>query len=78
MSFRIERLWAFVGQAPADDEGLIAERRLGVWLPFVAADDRRLEQLKARAALIPVPSGTRVTLVRFDVRTDVETLRSGT
>ncbi len=75
MSFRIQQLWAFVAQEPGGDEGIIAERNGDTWLPFVAADEKRIESLRARALTLPIAPGTTVRLVRFEVRTDVEFLR---
>jgi streptogramin lyase len=75
VSFRIQKLWAFVAQEPGGDEGIIAERNGDVWLPFVAADERRIESLRARAMSVPIPPGTTVRLVRFDARTEIEFLR---
>jgi hypothetical protein len=74
MSFQIDRVWIFVAQEPGGDEGVIAENRGGTWFPFVAADEKRLEQLKERARALPLTPGTTLKLIRFDARTEVETL----
>ena len=76
MSFIIEHLWLFVATHPDGDEGVIAENVGGQWLPFVAADERRLEQIKARVQALPLQPNVTVKLVRFDTRVDVETVRS--
>lgn len=75
MSFQIQRLWAFIAQEPGGDEGVIAENLDGTWFPFVAADEKRLASLKERARTLPVKPGTSIKLVRFDARTNVETIR---
>jgi hypothetical protein len=77
VSFVIERVWLFVGKEPRQDEGIVAEQRAGMWFPFVAADERRLESLKERARSLPIAPGTTIKLVRFDLRTELELLRGG-
>jgi len=78
MSFRVERLWAWISTAnPGDDEGVIAvlDERTGIYLPLVGADEDRVRSLRPRAELAVEVSGRSAQLVRFDVRTNVETLK---
>lgn len=75
LSFRITELWAFIAVGDDDEEGVIgAKMPNGSWLPFVMADNRRLEQLRPMAEDIAEASGKTVRLVRFSVREDIETL----
>lgn len=77
MSFRIKRLWAWISADNKHDaEGLVAhfDVERGIWIPLVGADEDRLSQLRDIAQKSADVSGHPVQLVRFDVRTDVETL----
>jgi hypothetical protein len=64
VSFRIDRVWLFVAQSPGEDEGVIA----------VAADETRLEGLRARTKELRLPPGTTIKVVRFETRVEMETL----
>jgi hypothetical protein len=73
--FRITSVWAFVSVDPADgDEGVLAARMGDYWLPMVAADQVRIEQLRPYAEKIGREGNVKVRLIRFDQRTEVEVL----
>lgn len=76
MSFRIDRIWAFLSVGADNEEGVVGflDRRTGQWMPMVAADEKRLRALQELAQYTAETSGRAVRLVRFDVRTDVEIL----
>lgn len=73
VGFVIRQVWAFLAVHADGDEGVIAERVGEHWIPFMAADKTRLEQLSRRARDLGKEHGKVVRLVRFDVRTEVET-----
>lgn len=73
--FRIGAVWAFLAVDPDDgDEGVVGMATPAGWIPFVAADERRLVDLREHAVAIARATGRSIELVRFDVRTDVETI----
>lgn len=75
--FRIDGIWAWVAVDPDDgDEGVIgmyAGDDLG-WLPLIAADRVRLDEMRPIAAAHALATRRPVTLVRFDVRTELEVI----
>lgn len=75
------KLHAFLGVDPNDDEeGLISVNIGGSWVPLVAADRQRLEDLRSYAQQLARQTGRVIRLVRFDARVDEETItpdRSG-
>jgi len=73
--FHIERLWAYVAVHDDGDEGIVGATVAGNLMPLVAADKARLDQLRPWAEAAARASDKAVRLVRFDRRTDVETIR---
>jgi hypothetical protein len=70
---RIEQMYAFV--MPDEDagmEGVPAFAGHGFMLPLVAADTKRLEQLRPIAQRMARETGKAITLCRFEVRTELE------
>lgn len=74
MPFEIKALHAFVAKSPSGDEGIIAARIGSDWMPLVAGDDHRLESLKGIAQDMVNQTGQTVRILRFDARTEVETI----
>lgn len=74
LGFRIQTLWAFVAVHEDGDEGLVAGMIGGQWMPLIAADEARLADLRPLAEKIVAATGKPVRLVRFDTRTEVDTI----
>ncbi|HEY7009050.1 MAG TPA: hypothetical protein VH395_08930 [Jatrophihabitantaceae bacterium] len=74
LGFYIERIWAYVAVHDDGDEGVIGFMIGDTMMPLVAADHTRLEQLRPYAREAAQQTGKPVMLVRFDQRTDVETI----
>lgn len=74
MSFRIVSLFAFLAVDDDGEEGVMAERVGGTWVPFVAADETRLEQIRARVRQLAPPYV--VKLVKFEPRVDVDVVHT--
>ena len=72
VGFRITEVWAFLAVHDDDDEGIIGELMGLTWMPFVAADPHRIEDLMPRAQAIARETGKTIRLVRFSERTDIE------
>jgi len=72
--FRITSIWAFMSVGPDDQEGIVGELLGSHWMPFIAADEHRLVQLRPLAARIAKASQSEVRLVRFSVREDIEVI----
>lgn len=65
LGFRIQTLHAFVAKGSDNDEALVAAKLGGTWMPLIAADEARLEQLKPLAQKVAAEAGVAVQLVRF-------------
>lgn len=65
--FRIKDIHAYISVGPDDEEGVCAIMINGIWIPMVAADAKRLEQLKPEAQRIATISGLTIKLVRFAI-----------
>ena len=70
--FRIADIHAFITVGDDGDEGVIGMTTPAGWVPFIAADPARLEQLRPLAVLIGKQFGQKIKLVRFSTRTEVE------
>ena len=66
MGFKIEDIWLFVSVGHDGDEGVCAFQVADGWMPMVAADEKRLEQLKPIAARLAQSTGQTVQLKRFE------------
>ena len=76
MGFVIQHIWAFVSVDPRDgDEGVCACNLGGQWMPLIAADEKRLKDLRPMAEQIARETKVDIKLVRFDVRTELETIK---
>lgn len=71
--FRIDRLWAFLSIGEDGDEGVCSISTTLGHMPMVAADRRRVDQLRPYAAKVAKTTGRPVRLARFDTRADEET-----
>lgn len=71
---RIDELYAYVSVNDDGDEGLCAfVADDGSWMPMVAADEARVEQMRPIAQGI-VRQGIPVRLLRFSTRSEIEVL----
>ena len=77
---KIEVMYAYIAheKGDSDDEGVTAFKLAGVWLPMVGADEARMKSLKSTAQEIANETGQKITLVKFSVRTDLETIEPET
>jgi len=77
---KIEFLYAYISHEKGDpeDEGVTAFMLLNKWGPMVGADEERMASLKPTAQEIANISGQRITLAKFSVRTDLETIEPET
>lgn len=72
---RIDTIWAFVSVDPDDgNEGVCAFHTGEGWMPMIAADIARLDQIRPIAQKIARDRQQAVKLVRFSQRTEEETL----
>ena len=73
--FRISSLWAWTVVGDDDEEGIPAfDAGGGVVMPMIASDRVRIDDLRPTAEQIAREMGRKVTLARFEVRTDVEVI----
>lgn len=73
--FRVTQLHAFLSVGEDGEEGVPAFQLGGSWMPLVAADATRLEQLRPLAQRIADETGRELTLAKFTVRMNVETIK---
>jgi len=74
MPDRIDAVWAWISD-DAEGEGIVGTRMPnGQWIPFIAADHERLEQLRPMAQMIADDTGRPIKLIRLSMRTDVDIL----
>jgi hypothetical protein len=79
---KIEEMYAYIAheKGDPDDEGLTAFKMPAMgfkpeqWAPMVGADEARMKSLKSMAQQIANTTGQRITLAKFSVRTDIETI----
>lgn len=72
VGFRIESIWAFLGIHEDNDEGIVGVMMGDQWMPFIAADETRLRELRGHAQMIADFTGKPIVLTKFSVREDVE------
>jgi hypothetical protein len=69
--FKIDHIVAFIAADPeTGDEGIIGTMTPNGWVPLIASDRVRLEDLKVLAGEIAREGNMRVTFCRFSVRTE--------
>jgi len=75
---KIEAMYAYIPHEKGDpnDEGVTAfmPGLSAQWMPMVGADEKRMASLKSMAQGLANASGQTITLVKFSVRTDLETI----
>lgn len=72
---KIEAVWLFISMDDDGDEGIPAMMGPdGVWLPLLAADRQRVDDLRPMAQEVATASGREVRLVEFTVMDEVEVL----
>lgn len=75
MPDKIKTMTAFVSVDEDGNEGVCATFNPGMgWMPMVGADHARVESFRDLAKEIARTSGKPVKLVRFSVRSDLETI----
>lgn len=70
--FKITTIHAFVATEDDGTDGIIGEYMGGGWMPFVCADEARVDSLRPIAQQIVKQLKKPVKLVRFSVREDLE------
>lgn len=72
---KIETMYAYIshGDGP-DDEGVTACRFGHQWAPMVGADRERMDSLRQVAQEMANSARQKITLAKFTVRTDLETI----
>lgn len=71
---RIEQMYAFVLVDETGDEGIPAITVNGLAMPLVGADMGRIDELRTLARKLAALIDTPMTLVRFEVRTELEVI----
>lgn len=75
---KIEAMYAYITHEKGDpyDEGVAAflPPMTHQWMPMVGADEERMVSLRPIAQELADATGQKITLVKFSVRTDLETI----
>lgn len=71
---RIEAIWAWLAIDEEGSEGVVGGFTGGHFLPLIASDKIRLDQLRPIAESAAQTSGMRVMLAKFTAREDIETI----
>jgi len=76
---KIEEVWAYVSEDHNEDMEDIIGREFNmfgkeVFMPFVCADQEIIKQLRPFAEEIANLSNKKIKLIKFSVRTEVETI----
>ena len=78
MTPRIDVMYAYIahGKGDPNDEGVTAffVPAFKGWLPMVGADEARMKSLMSQAQEIANTTKQKITLAKFSVRTDLETI----
>ncbi len=70
--FKITSIKAFIAEDEDGTEGVCAHSINGQWMPFVCADDARVESLKPIVKEIARTFNKKIKLIKFSVREDLE------
>ena len=69
--FTIETITAFVSVGKDGEEGVIGQLMGDHWMPFVCADEKRVEQILPICKDLCDRTGVEFKILRFSTRTDV-------
>lgn len=72
--FRISEVIAAVAVGPDDEEGVCAVLRNGVWMPLIAADDRRKPFIIEQATMIARETQALVRIIRLSGREEIDVI----
>jgi hypothetical protein len=69
---QIDQLWLVVSVDANDaNEGVCAAMVNGVMMPLIAADEKRLDQIKTLALAVKRKTGMKLKLIRFSQREEI-------
>ena len=74
MGFKISNVYLFVAVDPNGNESVPAISEGDVFMPLMATDPARVDELREIAKQMSRESGQRITLCRFSVREDLEVI----
>lgn len=72
---KIDAMYAFIAEdSGPDDEGITAHLTPMGWMPMVGADMERMDSIREVAQQIATAGGKPIRLVKFETRTELETI----
>ncbi len=74
LPFKIETLYAFIAQDGTGHEGLPAMHVGDAWMPLIAADEKRLDQLREIAQVLADGAQDKIVLCKFERRVELEVI----
>jgi hypothetical protein len=74
MGFKISHVYLFIAVDPNGNESVPAVSEGDVFMPLVATEPARVNDLREIARRLSRESGERITLCRFSVREDLEVI----
>lgn len=72
MSFRIGYIWAWTQVDENDEEGILGFYSEGTWMPLIASDRVRLDEVRAIAGAIVTATGRPAVLRKFQTSIEVD------
>lgn len=70
----IEKLWAYISVDQNKNEGVVAVKTEGGWLPCVAADEERISSLRPLILQIAKERKEKIKLICLSKREEIEDL----
>lgn len=74
LGFKIKTIHAFIAEDKDGTEGVIGQYTPNGWMPFVCADETRVESLRPIAQQIAKTTNHKIKLCRFSIREDLENI----
>ncbi len=71
---KIERIFAFIAKDDQGNEGVCGFQSDMGWMAMVGADQAMIDKLKPMARSIAKSSGKTITICRFSIREEIETI----
>jgi dihydroorotase-like cyclic amidohydrolase len=76
-TLRIDAVWMAISVDENGNEGVCAAEINGMWMPLVAADEARLEQIIATARRIAQVTKRQIKIIKLTTREEIEVIPGG-
>lgn len=76
-TLRIDAVWMAISVDDNGNEGVCAAEINGMWMPLVAADEKRLEWIIATARRIAQVTKRQIRIIKLTTREEIEMIPGG-